>query len=122
MAMVQHLPDGYPPEVDGPEDRLFKRDPDLIPIAELALPPRVQELLAAPQKQHQGESTHKPALPAEALDMADTIILAAITAENEGRRNHGWKTKLANTIGRDPAWVTKRIKFVRSESEAAIAA
>lgn len=87
--MEQQRPDGNPAEVDGAKDLLYKRDPNLNPMAQLTLPKRVQDLLAAPQKQHQGASTRKPALPAEALDKTDKVIRSALTTEADGKRNHG---------------------------------
>ena len=89
MAVEQQLPDGSPAEVDVAKDLLYKRDHDLIPMAELTLSKRFQDLFAAPQKQHQGTSIRKPALPAEALDKTDKVILSELTAEANGQLNHG---------------------------------
>ncbi len=137
IPLVAQLPPHYPQALEQVRPNPTKTPPAELPLEDLALPPRVRELLdsitetvpkaepapvelAVVRQPEQGEKkpTRKPALSEQALAKADRAIEIGLKCDAEsGAKRSGWKKNLAESLGRDPAWVTNRIKKLQAERQ-----
>ncbi len=68
-------------------------------------------------EQKQEQKKKKPLSDSE-LAKADRITKAGLKADAEsGAKRSDWKKNLAETIGRDPAWVSNRIRKAQPENQ-----
>ena len=134
IPLEPQLPPHYPQPKEQVRTNPTQTPPAELPLEDLALPPHIRELLnsitgstpspaelsvvqqwAPEQKQ---EPKKKKPLSDSELAKADLIIKAGLKADAEsGAKRSGWKKNLAETIGRDPAWVSNRIKKVQPEDQ-----
>ena len=72
------------------------------------------------QPEQEKKPKRKAALPDEILAKIDRYIRACLKqdAKNGGAKRSGWRKILARDVGRDPSWVTHRVRKVQAEDQA----
>ena len=133
IPLEPQFPDYYPQAMDSAKPNIPTVPPAEIPLEQLALPAHIRHLLnsitePAPepedasvvrQPEQEKKSSRNAPLPDAVLAEADRIIRACLKkdAENGGAKRSGWRKQLAEKVGRDPSWVTHRVRKVQAESQ-----
>lgn len=134
IPLEPQFPAYYPQAMDSAKPNIPTVPPAEIPLEQLALPAHIRHLLdsitePAPEPEdasvvRQPEQEKKPkrkaALPDEILAKIDRYIRACLKqdAKNGGAKRSGWRKILARDVGRDPSWVTHRVRKVQAEDQA----
>ena len=145
--MEAQIPDGYPERVEVEKKPCTITAPANLPLEALAIPEWVLEKIGGQQSSQapnpDGATDPISAAPPTVLEgselaeqspkiqrnkqprqlsesqlaTADEYIAKCLQLEAEGKKVRGWKSRLAKSIDRHGAWVTKRIKHVQAQGQ-----
>ena len=91
------------------------------PAEEAGRPVAPTAVLETPELAEQTPEIQRNKRPRELsesqLATADQYIAKCLQLEAEGNKVRGWKSRLAKSIDRHGAWVTKRIKHVQAQGQ-----
>lgn len=147
LPMEAQIPESYPKAVEVQKLPFTTIPPAELPLERLAIPEWVLEKIegrqssqapnpdgahdpisAAPPTVLEGSklaeqspeiqrNKHPRQLSESQLKSADQYIAKCLQLEAEGKKVRGWKSRLAKSVGRHGAWVSKRIKHVQAQGQ-----